>query len=127
VKSKNPLDPSPVELPKEFKFERSRIMYIEQKSSEPEAEAGIGRVYLSKTGKTLYYRGRRFQSLKGRGSKANYYDLETGAQFWISGIKKDQNDRLYGGQLGVQIDDDVKAEYIELIQKPWAPASFRTV
>lgn len=103
------------ELPKEFKLEKSRIMYIEDKSSGLEGDARIGRVYFSKSGKTLYYNGRRFQSLKGKGFKANYFDLENGDEFWVSGPKKDQNDRLYGGQFGVEIDEGIKEEYFDLI------------
>lgn len=37
-------------LPSEFKLSRSKIMYIEEKSSGLEGNARIGRVYLSKTG-----------------------------------------------------------------------------
>lgn len=87
-------------------------MYVENKS---EGHARIGRVYFSKSKKTLYYRGRRFQSLKGRGFKANYFDIDTGVQFWISGPKKDRNDRLYGGKLGVEIDQDAIDEYFKII------------
>lgn len=97
--------------PKEYKLARSRIMYIENKSGGLEGDARIGRVYFSKTGKTLYYRGLKFQSLKGSGFKANYYEVESGDEFWISGPRKDQNDRLYGGNSGVEIDEDVKEEY----------------
>ncbi|WP_298511298.1 hypothetical protein [uncultured Kordia sp.] len=104
------------ELPKEFKLERSRIMYIEDKSTDIEGSARIGRVYFSKSGKTLYYRGRKFRSLKGSGFKANYFDVDSGDEFWISGPRKDRNDRLYGGQLGVVIDADVKEDYVKLIQ-----------
>lgn len=103
------------EIPKEFRLERSRIMYVEDKSCGLEGNARIGRVYFSKTGKTLYYRGRRFQSLKGMGFKANYIDIDNGDEFWISGPKKDRNDRLYHGQLGVEIDEDVKEEYFKII------------
>ncbi|MEQ9406063.1 MAG: hypothetical protein RIM99_20900 [Cyclobacteriaceae bacterium] len=106
---------SPEELPKEFKLEKSRVMYIEDKSSGLEGNARIGRVYFSKTGKTIYYSGRRFQSLKGMGFKANYVDIDNGDEFWISGPKKDRNDRLYGGQLDVEIDEDVKEEYFKII------------
>ena len=97
--------------PKEYKLGRSRIMYIEDKSNGLEGDARIGRVYFSKTGKTLYYRGLKFQSLKGSGFKANYYEVESGNEFWISGPRKDQNDRLYGGNRGVKVDEDVKEEY----------------
>lgn len=104
------------ELPKEFKKERSRIMYIEDKSGGLEGDSRIGRVYFSKSGKTLYYKGRKFRSLKGNGFKSNFYDVENGDEFWISGPKKDRNDRLYGGNLGVEIDEDVLDEYKEYLK-----------
>ena len=103
------------DLPKAFKLNRSRIMYIEDKSLGLVGNARIGRVYFSKTKSTLYYKGLRFRSLKGRGFKANYFEINTGAEFWISGPRKDLNDRLYGGNDGVVIDDDVREEYLKLI------------
>ena len=84
-------------LPAEFRLARSRIMYLEDKSSGLNGPARIGRVYFSKTGRTLYYKGRKFRNLKGSGFKANYFDVDTGAEFWISGPRKDRSDRLYGG------------------------------
>ena len=53
--------------------------------------------------------------MKGSGFKANYYDVDTGDEYWISGPRKDRKDRLYGGQSGVFIDDDVIDEYELLI------------
>jgi len=103
------------ELPSEFKLSRSKIMYIENKSEGLEGEARIGRVYLSKSGKTFYYRGLRFQSLKGSGFKANYFETESGNHYWISGPKKNQNNRLYGSNRGVVVDSDVQHEYLEYI------------
>lgn len=105
------------ELPVEFKLARSRLMYIEDKSMGLEGEASIGRVYFSKSGKTLYYRGHKFRSLKGSGFKANYYEVESGNHYWISGPKKDRNDRLYGGGRGVKIDEDVTNEYAEYLRQ----------
>lgn len=105
------------ELPKEFKMERSRIMYIEDKSEGIVGDARIGRVYFSKTGKTLYYKSRKFKSLNGYGYKSNYFDVNNGDEFWISGPRKDRNDRLYGGSDGVVIDEDVKDEYRKLLRK----------
>ena len=101
--------------PKEYKLERSRVLYIENKSDALEGEARIGRVYFSKTGKTLYYRGLKFQSLKGSGFKSNYYEVESLNEYWISGPRKDENNRLYGGNRGVEIDEDVRDEYEKLI------------
>ena len=86
----------------------SRILYIENKWS---GEARIGRVTYSKTGKTVYYQHRAFRSLKGRGFKANYREMETGSYFWISGPRKDGGDRLYGERVGVEIDENAREEY----------------
>jgi hypothetical protein len=90
---------------------QTRIMYIENKADGLIGPARIGRVSFSKTGRTLYYGGKSFQSLKGLGYKSNYYDLETGDEYWISGPRKDGSDRLYGGSTGVDVDEDVREEY----------------
>ena len=91
---------------------KTRIMYIEDKSVGLDGPARIGRVTFSKSGRSLHYGGRTFQSLKGSGFKANYYDVETGAHFWISGPRKDGKDRLYEGTAKpVEVDADVAKEY----------------
>ena len=98
---------------------KARIMYIENKSEGLSGgEARIGRVTFSKTGRTLYYQGRAFKSLKG-GYKANYFETETGEEFWISGPKKNGKDRLYNERVPVEIDEDVCSEYwIEIRNLP---------
>jgi hypothetical protein len=85
-------------------------MYIEEKS-ELNGPARIGRVTFSKSGRTLTYRGKSFQSLKGAATKANFFDVETGEHYWISGPRKDGADRLYPSSLPVHIDEDVREEY----------------
>lgn len=64
-----------------------RIMYIECKAGGLQGSARIGRVTFSKTGRTVYYQGLSFQSLKGAGFKSNYCCMETGEDYWISGPK----------------------------------------
>ncbi|QDT66422.1 hypothetical protein [Calycomorphotria hydatis] len=103
--------------PMAFRKCRSRIIYIEYKGEGLEGPARIGRVFFSKTGRTLYYRDQKFQSLKGIGYKANYFDIETGERYWITGPRKDRHDRLYGGQYGVEIDTDVREEYEAMLVK----------
>jgi hypothetical protein len=90
---------------------KTRIMYIEYKGDGLSGSARIGRVSFSKRGKTIYYDGKAFRSLKGSGFKANYVDIETGDQYWISGCKRDGSDRLYGESIPVEIDEDVRKEY----------------
>jgi hypothetical protein len=109
-----------------------RIMYIEWKGGgfvDPygygkvskgdglHGSARIGRVTFSRTGATLHYRGKSFQSLKGSGFKANYFDTETGEQYWISGPRRDGVDRLYKSDWPVEIDEDVREEYWTRIRK----------
>jgi hypothetical protein len=106
-------------------------MYIENKSAGPQGMRGlvgpahIGRVTFSKTGKSLYYMGRTFQSLKGAGFKANYFDVDTHEEYWISGPRKDGVDGLYGPR-PTPIDDDVREEYWTLIRKQPNRKSLRT-
>ena len=88
-----------------------RIMYIENKSAGlVGGEARIGLVTYSQSGKTLYYGGKSFESLKGGGFKANYRCVETGEEFWISGPKRRGGDGLYGGG-GAIVDADVRETY----------------
>jgi hypothetical protein len=85
-------------------------MYIEDKSTGLVGPSRIGRVTFSKTGRTIYYGGKEFRSLKG-GYKANYYEVESGDRFWITGPKRDGSDALYATHVAPQIDEDVREEY----------------
>lgn len=94
-------------------------MYIEYKGHDLTGDARIGRVTFSKTKKSIHYQGKAFQTLKGSGFKSNYYDVETGEEYWISGCKKDRTDRLYNERLPIFIDEDVQKEYwIEVRNMP---------
>jgi len=89
---------------------KSRIMYIESKSGGT-GPVRIGRVTFSKSGATIYYQGRAFQSLRGKGFKSNYFDVETGEHYWISGPHKDGRDSLYATHVMPEVDEDVIEEY----------------
>jgi hypothetical protein len=100
-------------------------MYIESKAESLNGPARIGRVTFSKTGLTLDYKGREFQ--KFQGYKANHFDLETRDEYWISGPRRDGEDRLYVSNLAVEIDEDVREEYwTEIHKKPDLKHKFRT-
>ncbi|MFZ1686289.1 MAG: hypothetical protein WAU70_02640 [Flavobacteriales bacterium] len=92
-------------------------MYIEDKSQGLVGHAVIGRVTFSKTGRSIHYQGRTFQSQNGRGFKSNYFEVATGSEFWISGCRKDGADRLYKGGPPVLIDEDVREEYWKEIRE----------
>jgi len=101
---------------------KSRIMYVERKGDGISGPARFGRMTFSKSGKSLYYLGRRFQTLSGRGFKTNYFDCETGERYWISGCKKRGGDRLYAAT--IDIDEDEREEYWTEIR--WLPEKQKT-
>jgi hypothetical protein len=94
----------------------TRIMYIEDKSGGLNGPARIGRVTFSKSGRSVTYAGRTFRKTGG-GYKYNYIEEATGAPFWISGPRKDGEDRLHPQSTApVEIDDDVAEEYWRAIR-----------
>jgi hypothetical protein len=100
---------------------KSSIMYIESKAGGLTGPARIGRVSFSKTGATLYYAGKSFQSQKGSGFKSNYFEVESGEPYWISGPRKDGHDSLYATNVAPVVDDDVHDEYWSIIRGLPAP------
>ena len=96
-------------------------MYIECKGDGLTGPARIGRVTYSKSGATIYYAGLAFRSLKGRGFKSNYFDVESGGEYWISGPRKDGCDSLYATNVTTVVDDDVRDEYWTTIRGRTAP------
>jgi len=93
-------------------------MYIESKASGLNGTARIGRVFLSKTGRTLYYKDQEFIR-STFGLKSNHIDAKTRGEYWISGPRRDGKDRLYASNIPIEIDDDVRVEYwVEIRKKP---------
>lgn len=41
--------------------------------------------------------------------KENYFDVDSGEYYWISGVRRNGNDALY--PMTIQIDEDVREEY----------------
>ena len=96
------------------------LRYIELKSGHSDnGPARIGYVTQSKSGRTLYFDGRGLMKLKGqrRGeSGGNYIDMETGETFWVSGVKKNGEDRHWAGSGKVLIEAAAVAEYLATIK-----------
>ena len=96
------------------------LRYIELKSGHSDnGPAWIGYVTSSKTGRTLYFNGRGLMKLKGqrRGdSGGNYVDMETGESFWVSGVKKNGEDRHWAGSGKVLVEAAAVRDYLEAIQ-----------
>ncbi len=87
------------------------ILYIELKTGySDDGPAWIGRVKYSKSGQAIYFNDKGFQ--KCAGISGNYVDIETGEEYWISGVKKNGEDRHWAGSGRVMIDRKVVHEYL---------------
>lgn len=95
------------------------LRYIELKSGHSDnGPAWIGYVSTSKTGRTVFFDGRGLMKLKGqrRGeSGGNYVDMETGESFWVSGVKKNGEDRHRAGSGKVLVEAAAVSEYLQTI------------
>jgi len=90
---------------------RRRVMYVENKQGAIDGvRARIGWVSFSKTGQTVYYRGRTLQ--KGSGVSGNFFDAESGEEYWVSGVKR-RGSNAHPAEPGtsVAVDPDALDEY----------------
>ena|SRR5438093_6741998 len=91
-----------------------RVMWIEYKGRGIVGPARIGWVEVKDRGKKLVYRDQSFRSLKGRGFKSNYYDIDSREEYWITGCRKDGRNALYSTE--VEVDEDALEEYWIIIR-----------
>ena len=95
------------------------LRYIELKSGYSDnGPAWIGYVTPSKIGRTLYFNGRALMKQKGQRrdeSGGNYMDMETGGSFWVSGAKKDGEDRHWAGSGKVLVESAALSDYLKAI------------
>jgi len=102
-----------------FKLMKSRLMYVELKSGfNDDGPAWIGMASFSKTGRTIYFNGQAFQGGRIGG---NHQEVESGETYWISGVKKDGEDRHLAGSGKIKIDKAVISEYLSIIKKDELP------
>ena len=92
-----------------------RIMYVQLKTGH-NTDAGpswSGWVRFTKTWRTAYFQGRTLRRVTGTAHAnfdANFYDIDNGEEFWISGPKRDRTDGRYSRQQPV-VEEDARAAY----------------
>ncbi len=97
---------------------KSEIRYIELKTGySHDGPAWIGLVSFSKSGRTIYFDGKAFQRIGSDRMRGNFYDIESGEEYWISGVKKDQTDRHQFGNGSIQIEERVVEDYLAVINQ----------
>ncbi len=93
-----------------------RVMYIEYKGDQLDGPGRIGWVELSRSRRGYHYQGKLLRKV-GSGYKYNCVDDVTGERYWVSGPKKNGENKLYGGM--VEIDEDAREEYwLKIRQRP---------
>ena len=96
------------------------LMYIELKTGySDDGPAWIGYVKTSKTKKTISFHGHAFQ--KNIGNYSNYIDIETGEEYWISGLKKTESNRHWAGRGKIMIDRRAVKDYLIFIGEKELP------
>lgn len=98
------------EAKRQHEIAKSQLYYIELKTGfEDNGPAWIGKIELSKSGKTVYFNGHAF---KGN-AHGSCYDIETNESYWISGVNKNGQDRHWAGSGKIMIDKDSVNEYLD--------------
>jgi hypothetical protein len=100
---------------------KPRLLYVELKSGYADnGPAWIGKGFFSKTGRTIYFNGKAF---KGGRIGSIHFEILTGDSYWISGVKKDTNDRHWSGAGRIMVDKNILSEYLSLVGLPALPKS----
>jgi len=95
---------------------KREIKYIELKTGfDDNGPAWIAEIEYSKSGQTIYFNNKALKKIKKGGISGNYYDIETGDEYWISGVKKNGQDRHWTGSGKIMIDENIITEYLKLV------------
>jgi hypothetical protein len=78
-------------------------------------------VRYSKSGRSVFVEGLELLSCGGRGIRGNYIDIKTRDEYWVSGPRKNGEDRHWAGSGTVKIDPDVAEEYWRDIRQSEPP------
>jgi hypothetical protein len=88
------------------------LKYVELKTGHSDnGPAWIGYVRMSRSARTIYFNGRAMRQIE----RGRYRDSETGEIFWVSGVKKNAQDRHWAGAGKVLVERRALSEYLSLI------------
>lgn len=90
------------------------LKYIELKTGHSDnGPAWIARVKASKSGRTIYFDGRALK--QGNVGAGNFFDIETGEAFWVSGVKRNGADRHWAGSGKILVEAAAVEEYLAVV------------
>ena len=91
--------------------QKRELKYIELKTGyQDDGPAWIGWAMPSKSRRMLYFNDHAF--LRCVGISGNYYDVESGEEYWISSVKKNGQDRHWAGRGRICVAQDALKEYL---------------
>ena len=103
---------------------KTELKYIELVNGfSHDGPAWIGLASFSKSGKTVYFDGKAFQRVGSDRTGGNFYDIESGDEYWISGVKKDMTDRHKFGGGKIFVEKRILNDYLQTIGKTELPKS----
>jgi hypothetical protein len=95
---------------------KPELKYIELNSGFGDnGPAWIGMAEFSKSGRTVYFNGKALKNSNAQGIAGNYFDIENGDEYWVSGIKKNGTDRHWAGGGKIIIDKNIVELYLSLV------------
>ncbi len=93
--------------------------YIEKcTGTDHNGPAWIARVAMSRSGRTIYFNGQALQrAAKGCGA-GNHFDVETGEEYWVSGVKKRGSNRHWAGSGPILVEESAVPALLERLGAP---------
>ena len=105
---------------------RRELMYIELKTGyHDDGPAWIGYAAASKSGRTVYFNDHAFRRYNG--VRGNHIDVETGDEYWISGIKRQGSNRHWAGHGRIMTDRRAVGELLAILGEKALPKRFEIV
>ncbi len=93
---------------------RLELRYIEKVTPNHDGPAWIGWVTFNASRRTVYYRDLTLHRIYRGGIIGNHRDPTTGDEYWVSGVKRNGEDRHWVGGGPVRIDEDARDEYRQI-------------
>ena len=66
----------------------------------------------------MYFNGKALKRLSGGGVAGNHFDIGTGDEYWVSGVKKRGVNRHWAGSGAIMIEASAVTEYLLLVGQP---------
>jgi len=104
---------------------KNELVYVEKISEDDETSAWIGYAETSKSGVTKYFNEKTFELVIGGDLNTNYYETETGEEYWISSVKKNIKENRWTHLDEVLIDSTAINHYMSLLALTKIPKNLK--